>query len=123
MRRPVALAVAALLVGACGGTDGSGPPATVGCKDASGGEVTLVADDLRWDTDCLRSAPGALTVVVDNQDDGENHNLHLPTADGSPATDLVQGPSRQELEVNLPEGSYEFVCDLHPNMVGTLTVR
>jgi plastocyanin len=123
MRRLAAVALAAGLAGGCGDTDASGPPATVGCKDAAGGRVTLVADDLRWDTDCLRAAAGSLTIEVDNRDDGENHNIHLPTADGSPATELEAGPSRQQLEVDLPPGAYEFVCDLHPNMVGTLTVR
>jgi plastocyanin len=120
--RLAALALVALAVSACGETGSSDPPATQGCKDATSGEVALVADDLRWDTDCLRSAPGPLTIVVENRDDEVNHNVHLPTADGSPATDLEQGPTRQELRVDLPAGSYEFVCDLHPNMVGTLTV-
>jgi hypothetical protein len=121
--RLAAVALLALAVSACGETKRAGPPVTAGCKAASGGEVTLVADDLRWDTDCLRSVPGPLTVVVDNRDDEVNHNVHLPTAEGSPATDLEQGPARQELRVDLPAGSYEYVCDLHPNMVGTLTVR
>ena len=84
--------------------------------------MTLVADDLRWDTDCLRAPPGPLTIEVDNRDDGQNHNVHLPDAPGSPATDLEPGPSQQELEVDLASGAYEFVCDIHPNMVGTLTV-
>jgi plastocyanin len=123
MRRLAALALVAVLAGGCGDTDDEGSAGTVGCKDAAGGEVTLVADDLRWDTDCLRAPPGALAIVVDNRDDGENHNVHLPTADGSPATELEQGPSRQQLDVDLPPGAYEFVCDLHPNMVGTLPVR
>ncbi len=123
MRRLVSLCLAVVLVGACGDTEEGEPATTVGCKEARGGEVTLVADDLRWDTDCLRSTPGPLTIAVDNRDEGQNHNVHLPTAEGSPATDLEQGPSEQELEVDLPAGSYEYVCDLHPNMVGTLTVR
>lgn len=122
MPRLVTLFLAALLIAACGDTEGEGTPPTVGCKDAAGGEVTLVADDLRWDTDCLRSPAGPLTIVVDNRDDGVNHNVHLSSAEGSPATDLEPGPSRQELEVDLSDGSYEFICDLHPNMVGTLTV-
>ena len=122
MPRLAPLILAALLVAACGDTEGSDPPATAGCKEAASGEVTLVAEDVRWDTDCLRSAPGPLTIVVDNRDEGGNHNVHLPTAEGSPASDLEPGPSRQELEVDLPAGSYEFVCDIHPNMVGTLTV-
>ena len=124
MRRAALLAAVLLVANAgCGDTEESGPPTTVGCKDASRARVELVADDLRWDTDCLRADVGPLTIEVDNRDDGENHNIHLPDAPGSPATDLEQGPSRQELEVELEAGTYEYVCDLHPNMVGTLTVQ
>ena len=83
----------------------------------------ILAADLKWDTDCLRDTAGPLTIVVDNRDDGQNHNVHLPTAKGSPATDLAQCPSEQELDVDLGAGSYEYVCDIHPNMVGTLTVE
>ena len=117
------IAAVFVLVAACsdsGGDDG-GPPVG-GCKDAVDGRVTVVAEDLRWDTDCLRADAGTLTIEVDNRDDGQNHNVHLPDAPGSPATELDQGPSRQELDVELEPGSYEFVCDIHPNMVGTLTV-
>ena len=53
---------------------------------------------------------------------GRTTTSTCPTAPGSPATDLEQGPSRQELDVDLAAGSYEYVCDIHPNMVGTLTV-
>ena len=76
---PAALVIA---LSACGGSDDAGPTTTVGCKDASQGRVTLVAEDLRWDTDCLRAEPGPLTIEVDNQDEGVNHNVHLPDAPG-----------------------------------------
>jgi len=124
MRARLLLAAApvALVVAACGDTGESAPPTTVGCKTAAAGRVTLVAEDNRWDTDCLEASPGPLTIVVDNRDDGGNHNVHLPDAPGSPATELELGPSTQELEVTLEPGRYEFVCDLHTNMVGTLTV-
>jgi len=126
MRRLATLAAAVLLVAGCGATGddaGSGEgDSGGGCHDAADGRVTLVADDLQWDTDCLRSPAGPLTIEVDNRDDGQNHNVHLPDAPGAPATDLEQGPSKQELDVELAAGSYEFICDLHPNMVGTLTV-
>lgn len=122
MRRLVILTAALLLMAACGdtGDDDTGPG---GCQDAEDGRVTLVADDLQWDTDCLRATAGPLTIEVDNRDDGQNHNVHLPDAPGSPATDLEQGPSHQALDVDLRPGAYEFICDIHPNMVGTLTVR
>jgi plastocyanin len=119
----LAAAVLALTLGACGSTGEAGPATTVGCKDARDGRVTLVADDLRWDTDCLRAAPGPLTIEVDNQDDGVNHNLHLPDAPDSPATPLEAGPSTQELDTTLVAGRYEYICDLHPNMLGSLTVE
>ena len=109
-------------ISACGDDGGSATTTTVGCKDAEDGRVTLVADDLRWDTDCLRAAPGPLTIEVDNGEEGVNHNVHLPDAPGSPATELEPGPVTQELDVDLAAGSYEYLCDLHPNMVGTLTV-
>lgn len=122
MRVRLLLAAGTLTLTACGDTGRSAPPTTVGCKDAVDGRVTLVAEDNRWDTDCLRAPAGPLTIVVDNRDDGGNHNVHLPDAPGSPATELEQGPSTQELDVTLDAGGYEFVCDLHSNMVGTLTV-
>jgi plastocyanin len=122
MRPRHLLFVALLTVTACGDDGGSATTTTVGCKVAVDGRVTLVADGIRWDTDCLEAPPGDLTLVVDNQDDGVNHNVHLPDAPGSPASDLEMGPSQQELDVTLDAGSYEFICDLHPNMVGTLAV-
>lgn len=123
MRLRLPILAAALVLAACGDTGDAGSPTTVGCKDAVDGEVTLVAQAGNlWDTDCLRAPAGPLTLVVANQDDGGSHNVHLADAPGSPASDLEPGPSTQELDVTLEPGSYEYLCDLHTNMVGTLSV-
>jgi plastocyanin len=121
MRRLLAVLVAFGALSACTSDDppAADPPA---CKEAKDGRVTLVADGLEWDTACLRAPAGELTIVVDNRDEGDNHNVHLPSAPDSPATDLVQGPATTELAVDLEVGTYEYVCDIHPNMVGTLNV-
>lgn len=124
-RRRVVLTAAAAAgiagLAGCGGDDA--PPATGACRKAVDGEVTLVAEAIAWDTSCLEAVAGEpLTVVVDNRDDGVNHNLHLTDAPDGPKTDLEPGPVRQELAVSLEAGAYEYVCDIHPNMVGTLTV-
>ena len=118
------LGLAVTTMTGCGDTGGGGsdPPEVGACKVAEDGRVTLVADDIRWDTDCLEAEPGQLTIEVDNQDDGVNHNVHLTDHPESPATALELGPSRQELLVEVEPGAYEFICDIHPNMVGTLTV-
>src|SRR3546814_429530 len=80
-------------------------------------------DDRDWEVDCL-TAPSVepLTVIVDNQDEGVNHNIHFTDAPEKPKTELEAGPVVQELEVDLEAGEYRFVCDIHPNMVGTLTM-
>jgi plastocyanin len=118
------LAAAVLLVGACSSSDDAGPAPAAGCRSAEGGRVTIVAADVAWDTDCLETPAGQpLTIVIDNRDDGVNHNLHLTDAPGTPKTELEAGPVTQELAVSLEAGDYSFVCDIHPNMVGTLEVR
>jgi plastocyanin len=117
------LVMAALLAG-CGDDGSAGDDGHAsGCRSAEGGQVTVVADDIAWDVDCLEAPAGApLTIVIDNQDDGVPHNMHVKDAPGGPKTDLEAGPVTQELDVTLDAGDYEFVCDIHPNMVGTLTM-
>ena len=111
-----------VLAAGCGDDGGSGAPSPSGeCRAAEAGEVTVVAKDLAWDVDCLTAVVGEpLTIVVDNQDDGVNHNIAFRDAADEPHTDLEAGPVIQELTVELPAGDHEFVCDIHPNMVGTL---
>jgi plastocyanin len=112
-----------LALAACG-DDGGGAAAPAGCRAAEDGAVTLVAKDVAWDTDCLSlPADTAVTITIDNQDDKVNHNLHvLGLPDGSPKTNLEEGPVTQELQVSAPAGRYVYVCDVHPNMKGDLQV-
>lgn len=128
----VLLSVGASSLAACGddAKQAGGPASSTtstsqkaACGVAEGGEVTIVAKDVAWSTDCLQAPDSVpLTIVIDNRDDGVNHNLHL-TAPGSPATKLEAGPITQHLSVGtLAAGDYHFVCDLHPNMTGTLQV-
>ena len=114
----VAVALAALA--GCGDDDG-GSAGSGECRRGEDGRVTIVAKGIAWDTDCLEAPAGEpLTIVVDNQDRGVPHNIHLTDATDEPETELEDGPVVQELDVTLDAGSYEFVCDVHPNMVGTL---
>jgi len=120
----LALPVVAMAAIGCG-DDGAAPATTAadGCREADAGRVTIVARDLAWDTGCL-SAPAdePVVIVVDNRDSAVNHNLHLTDAPDQPTTALEEGPVRQELAVTLPAGTYRYVCDIHPTMVGALVV-
>jgi len=38
-------------------------------------------------------------------------------------SDIITGPGTQSLSIGpLAPGAYGFVCDVHPNMTGTITV-
>ena len=105
--------------------DGASSPTGAPCAVAEEHEVTIVAKDLAWSTDCIQAPEGvALTVVIDNRDAEINHNLHVTGLPGSPKTKLQGGPITQRLDLgaDLAAGEYAFVCDLHPNMTGTLEV-
>ena len=122
--RLLVLGLTAALVAAFG-DDGEAEPPAGGCHEAVDGRVEITADDLAWDTDCLRAPAGErLAIVIRNEEEGVNHNLHLPGLPGSPATDLVEGPATQELllDPGPAEGTYEYLCDIHPTMVGALEV-
>lgn len=116
----MALSVGVSGLAGCGDDDGGGA-ASGDCLDGTSGEVTIVAEDIAWDADCIDGiADEDLVITIDNRDDGVLHNFHLRDAPGQPTTELEEGPITQTLEVNLPEGDYEYICDIHPNMLGTL---
>ena len=61
-----------------------------------------------------------ITATIDNRDADMPHNLHVKSS-GDPKTELENGPVTQTLRFTVDEaGAYEFVCDAHPNMSGTL---
>jgi plastocyanin len=116
------LVVAVLAAAGCGGDDdGSGLSSEPVPDDP---DLVIVADAMAFDPDEARVAAGEpVTIVIDNRDDGVNHNIHVEDAPEPNKTPLELGESQQALTVTLPAGDYEFVCDIHPNMTGTLVAE
>jgi hypothetical protein len=107
-----------LVLGACGSDDTAGGPG--GGRDLPPGDVVITADNVAWDKDELEGpADEEFVIVVDNQDEGVQHNLHIEDTEFT--TELESGPVAQVLPVTLPAGEYDYICDLHPAMAGTLT--
>ena len=65
-----------------------------------------------------------LRLVLQNDDAGVPHNI-LVRGGGTDIgkTAIVTGIDRAEVSFGpLPPGEYEFLCEIHPNMTGTITV-
>ncbi|HXU85362.1 MAG TPA: cupredoxin domain-containing protein, partial [Verrucomicrobiae bacterium] len=85
------------------------------------------ARNIQFDTNQLDApASQGWTLVFDNNDPGVPHNVEILDATGASVFrgDVVTGPTTVSYQVPaLAAGLYKFLCDVHPTMTGTLTVR
>jgi len=116
----LSLAALALVTAACSGSgsDPSGAPASVP-PDAT----VIVAKDLAFSpTEVTVPADEPVTIVLDNQEDVP-HNIQVKDAAGA---DIFTGEiiNKGQVDNDLPAlaaGSYPFICQVHPDMKGTIT--
>ncbi len=149
MRRPLLLLVIALatVLAACASAAGPGwtyappteaPPSqaapSVAPSEApsdggggSGGTVIReIAKGIQFvNKDLSAPADTPFQIEFDNQDVGTPHNIEIKDASGAVVFkgEIFAGPAVKTYDVPaLPAGTYPFVCTVHPNMIGTLTV-
>jgi plastocyanin len=117
--RRVLVLIAAVALAGCGSSDATVDPSF------NGGSVTIEAVGLQF-TDAIVDLPAGepLRLVLDNKDAGVPHNLRVFAGDteyGKSAT--VSGPGLAEVRFGpLPAGRYQFQCEIHPAMLGTVVV-
>lgn len=115
-----------LLLAACGGA--TSPTSSVECREPVDGMLTVTADGLAFDTDCLALPAGeAVTIRLVNAD-GEPHDVAIYT-DSSKSTqlfggDIVDGGESIDYQIEaLEAGTYYFDCTIHPAMNGSVVVQ
>jgi plastocyanin len=79
-------------------------------------------------TELSAPAGAPFRIVFDNKDQGIPHNVAIhrdsPTGQEVFKGEVFNGPGIRDYEVpELEAGAYAFVCTVHPNMTGTLTVE
>ncbi len=106
---------AAPSAGASGGTSGG-----------TGAVVDITAQNIAFQQTAVSAPANApFTIHFDNQDASTMHNVVIKDGSGNEkfSGDLVTGPAQVDYQVPaLPAGTYTFVCAVHANMTGTLTV-
>lgn len=113
------LTVVAMLGAACGGDDSNGD-AEAASGGGDGGATTLTAADFAWDPSTLTASAGGSIELV-NEDEAK-HNL---TIEDAGVDEDVDGGASVTVDLgDVEAGSYEFVCEYHPDtMTGTLEVE
>ena len=115
------VALAAVLA-ACSGTSAAQPPAPSG---ASAGDATIVAKDLKFlQTDVTVKAGTPLEVVFVNQE-GAPHNVEISDAAGKEVFkgEIVSNTTVTYKVPALTAGLYTFICEVHPDMKGTIAAQ
>lgn len=110
-----------------GGTAGGGAASATEAPSLPATDVTLRAQGIAYLESSITAPAGqAFTIGFDNRDAGVPHNVAIKDASGKELFkgDIITGPAATVYDVPaLPAGSYTFVCSVHPNMTGTLTVQ
>jgi len=120
------LVVLAVALSACSGASAvpaTGNPAPSGSP--SGDVVAVSARDIAFVQTAIQATAGSpFTVAFQNQDSAP-HNVAIVDASGDTVFkgDIVTGKTVDYAVPALAAGTYTFLCEVHPSMKGTLTVR
>jgi plastocyanin len=118
------LALAAVLA-ACSGA--AAAPETTGQPPAGGpgDAVTVVAKDIAFQTPNVTVKAGAPVSIVFDNKDGAPHNMAISDANGQTVFkgDIVTSSQVTYSVPALAAGTYTFICEVHPDMKGTITAR
>ena len=103
----------------------SGAPAA----SAPAADVTIAAKQIQYTTTTASAPAGkAFSLAFTNEDAGVPHNVAIhrdsPTGAEVFKGQIFNGVATKVYQVPaLDAGTYAFVCSVHPNMIGTLTVK
>lgn len=118
----LSLVALAVVAAACSG----GPGGSIGlAATAPAGAISVTAKDIKFTTPSITAPAGeAFQIFLDNQDSAP-HNVAIKDGSGTVAFkgELVTSTQVTYDVAALAAGTYEFYCEVHPEMKGTLTAK
>lgn len=128
------LVALAAVTAACSGGSASSPAASAPAASApvasapaasapAGDAIVVVAKDIKFSTASITAPAGeAFQITLDNQESAP-HNVAIKDAAGAVAFkgEIVTSTKVTYDVAALAAGAYEFFCEVHPDMKGTLT--
>ena len=107
--------------------DASAAPSEAPSSEAPAGDVIKEAalNIAFVNKDLSAPADVPFKIEFDNQDAGIPHNIEIKDQGGATVFkgEIFSGAAVKTYEIPaLAAGTYPFICTVHPNMVGTLTV-
>ena len=123
---PSAIASAVASAEASGGAPSGAASEAPSGGAAGGSPVVITALNIQY-TEHEANAPASAPFVIHfrNEDAGTPHNVEIKDASGMSMFkgDIVNGVIETDYQVPaLAPGTYQFVCSVHPTMVGQLKV-
>ena len=118
------LALAAV-VAACSGSSVATSTPAAPAGSPSGDAVTIVAKDIKFvPTAVTVKADTAFDINFDNRD-GAPHNIAIANASRASVFkgEIVTSTKATYTVPALPAGLYGFICEVHPEMKGTITAQ
>ncbi len=100
-----------------------------GSASTGGAVLEIEAEGIAYKESALTAAADQpFKIDFKNNDSGIPHNVAIhegsPTGAEKFKGEIFPGPGERTYDVPaLPAGAYAFVCTVHPNMTGTLTVQ
>jgi plastocyanin len=124
-----AVALIALMAACSPSAEGTAGEGTAGGTIAvTNGNVDLSADDLAFDASTIQAPAGEAFTITFTNLESQPHNVAVLTEEGGDEVvrgEVITGPDAEDV-VEVPAlepGEYYFLCDVHPDMNGTIVVE
>jgi plastocyanin len=121
-RSGVVLLLAASILAGCSSSGGAGGPP----PSAPAGGAVITANGNAFDRAQLDVPAGRPFQLLFENREGAPHNVRIYDNVDAPlyVGEIFGGPGSKTYDVpNIPAGSHQFRCDVHPDMKGTVTAR